>query len=285
MKTINNKAQFWAISSEGMQRMATSSVPPQAEAIASANMAASGDNKAQFLRDVFSIYFNQRKPMSITDGIAEVHMYGPMMADASPIDLAMGGTSYEEIRADIQAANDDESVNAILLVTDTPGGTVSGIEETYIEIKNSEKPVFGYNEGSATSAGYYLIAAAESIAVSQSSVTGNIGTVLDYWDLSEMYSQMGAERVVMTNEGADLKGTMRGPLTEDQAVFLQNQINSMGEQFHERVKENRTDLDDEVYRAGWYGPKEAAALGLVDYVGSKSEYREMIKSAVDIRKP
>lgn len=281
---MNNKSQFWAISSEGMQRMFNASIPAHAQALTIQAGGMDGD-KTEFLREMLSWYFNQRQPMAINDGIAEIHLYGPMMSDASPIDLAMGRTSYEEIRADLAAANDNPLVNAILLVSDTPGGTVSGIEETYIDIKNSTKPVFAYNEGHATSAGYYLIAAAQSIAVSQSSVTGHIGTVLDYWDMSKVYEKMGAERVVLTNDGADLKGTMRGSLTDSQKDFLQDQIDRMGEQFHERVKENRLELDDEVFRAGWYSPKEAAALGLVDYIGSKAEFRDMINQSVDIRQP
>mgnify|MGYP003637301869 FL=1 len=261
--------------------MFNSSIPAHAQAMTVQAAGMDGD-KTEFLREMLSLYFNQRQALDVVDGIAEIHLYGPMMSDASPIDLAMGGTSYEEIRADIAAANADESVKAILLVSDTPGGTVSGIEETYIDIKNSAKPVFAYNEGHATSAGYYLIAAAQSIAVSQSSVTGNIGTVLDYWDMTKVYEAAGAERVVLTNEGADLKGTMRGTLTDSQTEFLQAQINSMGEQFHDRVKENRLELDDEVFRAGWYSPKEAAALGLVDYIGSKAEFIDVINQSLDI---
>jgi protease-4 len=209
--------------------------------------------------------------MTNDDGIAEVHLHGPMLSDASPIDLAMGSTSYEEIREDIEAANMDDDVKAILLRVNTPGGTVSGIEETYEAIKSSNKPVFAYNEGYATSAGYYLIAPAESIAASPSSMTGNIGTVLDMWDFSGMYENMGA------------KGTMRTEPTDSQREFLQNQLNDMGDQFHARVIESRPDVDEEVYRAGWYQPDAAAALGLIDFKGTLKDYKSMIKSAIDIR--
>lgn len=229
------------------------------------------------LRDAFSAFFNQRPEMEIENGVATIHAYGPMMDDASPIDLAQGATSYEEIRADLAMANAMDEVESIILVARTPGGTVSGIEETYQDIVNSEKPVYGYNAGMATSAGYYLLAGTESITVSPSSTTGNIGTVLDMWDFSEVYKKMGAKREVLTNEGADLKGTMRGPLQESQREFLQDQINAMGEQFQNRVVENRPEIDDEVFRAGWYQPEEAGALGLIDAVGSLRELKQSLK--------
>jgi len=282
MNKIQHKSQFWAISSEGMNKVISSSFPAEMkEAIASVD--AQGDDKKEVLRDMLSVYMTQRQPMTNDDGIAEVHLHGPMLSDASPIDLAMGSTSYEEIREDIEAANMDDDVKAILLRVNTPGGTVSGIEETYEAIKSSNKPVFAYNEGYATSAGYYLIAPAESIAASPSSMTGNIGTVLDMWDFSGMYENMGAKRTLMTNEGADLKGTMRTEPTDSQREFLQNQLNDMGDQFHARVVESRPDVDEEVYRAGWYQPDAAAALGLIDFKGTLKDYKSMIKSAIDIR--
>jgi len=282
MNKIQHKSQFWAISSEGMNKVISSSYPAEMkEAIAS--VGAQGDDKKEVLRDMLSVYMTQRQRMTNDDGIAEIHLHGPMLSDASPIDLAMGSTSYEEIREDIEAANMDEDVKAILLRVNTPGGTVSGIEETYEAIKSSNKPVFAYNEGYATSAGYYLIAPAESIAASPSSMTGNIGTVLDMWDFSGVYENMGAKRTLMTNEGADLKGTMRTEPTDSQREFLQNQLNDMGDQFHARVIESRPDVDEEVYRAGWYQPDAAAALGLIDFKGTLKDYKSMIKSAIDIR--
>lgn len=282
MNKIQHKSQFWAISSEGMNKVISSSFPAEMkEAIAS--VGAQGDDKKEILRDMLSVYMTQRQQMTTDEGIAEVHLHGPMLSDASPIDLAMGSTSYEEIREDIEAANMDEDVKAILLRVNTPGGTVSGIEETYEAIKSSSKPVFAYNEGYATSAGYYLIAPAESIAASPSSMTGNIGTVLDMWDFSGVYENMGAKRTLMTNEGADLKGTMRTEPTDSQREFLQNQLNDMGDQFHARVVESRPEVDEEVYRAGWYQPDAAAALGLIDFKGTLKEYKGMIKSAIDIR--
>lgn len=284
MTKIHHKSQFWAISSEGMNRMLANTLPTEAKQMVSGVQAMDGAGKTEILREMLSMFIQQRQPMQTNDGIAEVHLYGPMLSDASPLDLAMGATSYEEIRADIEAANADDSVQAIILRTNTPGGTVSGIEETYAVINESEKPVFAYNEGYATSAGYYLIAPAQSIAASASSTTGNIGTVLDMWDFTGVYENMGAKRTVLVNEGAELKGTMRdSPMTDAQESFLQDQINAMGDQFHARVIESRPDVDPEVYRAGWYQPDEAAALGLIDLKGTLSDYRAAIKNLVDIR--
>ena len=254
-------------------------LPPSAEAkLVEANAELVDD-----VRDLLSVYFNQRQSMDIDGGVATVHAYGPMLSDGSPLDLGMGATGYEEIIADIEAANATEGVKAIILKTNTPGGTVSGIEEAYKTIKESNVPVFGYNEGYATSAGYYLLAATEYIAASASSTTGNIGTVLDYWDFSGVYEAMGAERITIVNEGADLKGTHRdSPMTEPQRQFLTDDINAMGEQFFNRVEENRPDIDPEVKRAGWYQPTQAAALGLIDAESTFPDFTAWVKSQVDI---
>ena len=254
MNRVISKNQFWAISDQGFNTILGTKAPENVLPIPE------GMVNKDFFREALSPFINQRQPMTAQSGIALIHLYGPMVQDASPLELAHGITGYEEIREDIAAANADESVKAIILVSDTPGGTVSGVEETYQAIKDSEKPVYGYNAGSATSAGYYLIAATEQIAVSPSS-----------------------KREVLTNEGADLKGTMRGPLSDGQREFLQDQINSMGEQFRQRVEENRHNLDEEVYRAGWYGSHDSMALGLVDYEGSLEEFVQLVSTEVDIR--
>ena len=229
-----------------------------------------------YVRHALSLFYNQRPDMHVHNGIAEIHLYGPMLFDASPIELGMGATAYEEIREEIQLANEDDEVQAVILVCNTPGGTVQGIEEVYQDIKSSSKPFYAYVETSATSAGYYLASACENITVSPSSVSGNIGTVLTYWDLTEVYEAMGAKQEVFTNEGATLKGTFAKPLSDEQRVFVQAMVDEIGEQFKARVLENRPDVDPEVFKAGWYSPEKAGELGLVDYEGTLAELRGMI---------
>jgi hypothetical protein len=58
-----------------------------------------------------------------------------------------------------------------------------------------------------------------------------------------------------------------------------NQINAMGDQFHDRVRESRPEIDDEMVRAGWYLPDDAMALGMIDFKGTLSDFKAQIKDS------
>ena len=235
------------------------------------------------LRDMLAVYINQRQEMTLDDGIATIHAYGPMIQDGSPLDLALGRTGYEEIISDIQTANASGGAKAIIMVADTPGGMVDGIKETVAAMDASIIPIYGYNAGSATSAGYYLLAGTEHITVSESSQTGNIGTVLAWLDDSAFMESLGFKMEVMTNEGADLKGTFRDdPMTDSQREFLQDGLNQVGAEFHEHVFSHRPQVSQEVTRAGWYSPEDSIALGLADEVGTLADLRSAVKQTLDI---
>tara|TARA_R110000751_G_scaffold73542_2_gene148720 strand:+ start:2556 stop:3410 length:855 start_codon:yes stop_codon:yes gene_type:complete len=281
MKPLFNKAtnKAWSISQKGLTQMMSLELPQQAVA----KMTEGQHQETDQLREWLSMMFNQRQPMSSSDGIATVHAFGPMMSGASPIELAMGGTGYEEIIADLQAANSDDSVKAIVIVSDTPGGMVDGIKEVNIAMDDSDKPIYGYNAGMATSAGYHILAGTKLIAASPSSTTGNIGCVLAWYDDSAFLESLGFKMEVMTNEGADLKGTFRdSPMTDSQREFLQDGLNVTGDEFFEYCAGFRSDLDPEVKRAGWYSPAQAADMGLIDMVGSLSDFVGHIKESLDI---
>jgi len=272
MIQLHNKSPYWAISQDGMFRMMEASLPDGVDI----SLLMSNKDDRKWVRDALSLYINQRPDMQIHNGVAEIHLHGPMITDGSPVDLAMGATDYAEIIDDIELANFDDEVKSIILVCNTPGGTVQGIEETYDAILKSEKPIHAYVETSATSAGYYLAAACESITVSPSAISGNIGTILSYWDLTDVYESMGAKQETFTNAGADLKGTFGTRLSDSQREFVQAMVDEMGQQFQNRVLENRPNVDAEVFRAGWYTAEKAGALGLIDAVGTMEELKEIV---------
>ena len=224
-----------------------------------------------------SLMFNQREPLKISNDIAEIKIQGPLLNQATELEKAMGATDYSDLIAEIEEAN-NQSVKSILLSINTPGGSVAGIEETYAAIKESKAPVYAYNEGSAASAGYYLAAACDKICASQSAITGSIGTILTMKDFSKLEESMGITTKIITNKGADLKATGSGELTETQEQFLQDMVDDLGQQFLLRVQENRENVDMEVARAGWYYPKDALALGLIDYMGNKDDFKELINT-------
>lgn len=226
----------------------------------------------------FEDFFTARE--SITedeDGIAHIDVKGALIDNAPRIYEKIGSTDYRTILSELEAAQDSK---AIMLKIDSPGGTVSGLEETSNAIASSKVPVYAYCDGMACSAAYHIASSAEAIVASPSADVGNIGTVLAWMDDSALMESMGLSMEVITNEGADLKGTFRdSPMTAEQREFLQDEVNLMGGQFRDHVESNRS-VDPEVFRAGWYQGERAQSLGLIDAIASYEYTRKTILGSI-----
>lgn len=224
-------------------------------------------------------FFSVREPMHIDEyGIAHIEIKGALMDNAPKIMEKIGMTDYRTIRSEIAQAQD---AMGILLKIDSPGGTVAGLEEASDAIMASKVPTVAYVDGMCCSAAYHLASSSEGIMASPSSDVGNIGTVLAWYDDAQFLADMGLELNVITNEGADLKGTFRdSPMTEAQREFLQEETNRIGEEFQDHVLENRPDIDEEVFRAGWYHGKRAGQLGLIDAIGNYDEAQAALVAAI-----
>lgn len=217
-------------------------------------------------------FFTPRQSMTIDDnGVAHIDIKGSLMDNAAPIFEKIGSTDYRSIRSEITEA-EKQGAKAILFKVDSPGGTVAGLQEASDAILATDLHTVAYCDGMACSAAYHLAASTDEIVASPSADVGNIGTVLAWYDDSELMESMGVASVVMTNEGADLKGTFRdNPMTDSQRAFLKEGVDAMGEEFRNHVTANRPGIDEEVFRAGWYHGEQAGQLGLIDAVMTHDE--------------
>ena len=216
-----------------------------------------------------SAFIVTRKAATMDEaGTAHVHIKGALGDNMPEVWGMLGNTDYRDVRAEIAQAK-EAGAESIVLHIDTPGGTVSGLEEASADISNAAESmtVIAAVDGMACSAGYHLARQADHITATPSSEVGNIGTVMAWADDKPAYKSIGVESHVMTNEGADLKGTFRdSPMTDSQKEFLQSQLNHHGGEFRATVEGNRPGIDEEVFRAGWYSGEQAVSLGLIDTI-------------------
>ncbi|QLH77634.1 S49 family peptidase [Halosimplex rubrum] len=85
-----------------------------------------------------------------------------------------------DIKEDLRQARTNESVEAVVLRIDSPGGAVASSEEFYLAVNRTaaQMPVVAYVEGTAASGGYFGIAPADRIFVKPSSTVGSIGVIV-----------------------------------------------------------------------------------------------------------
>lgn len=228
----------------------------------------------------FSRYVHIRRPMTLENGIATIHVNSYLLDNAVPIDKELGVTDYRDVIGDINAAL-SQDVQGILLDVDSPGGTVVGCAEAAEAIANAPVPVVAYVDGLATSAAYYLAVTADHIIARPSASVGNIGTILVLYDDSKMLATFGVERIVLTNDGADYK-SIGYELTESQREFLQSRMDVIGANFRAHVEANRCSVNPEVYKAGWYEGQDAIDLGLIEETGDRQLALQRLAELIDL---
>jgi protease-4 len=93
-------------------------------------------------------------------------------------DAIASGTA-QDMETQIIYARTHPEIKAVILVLNTPGGTVTDSESVYMELARlrQTKPVITMVEGMAASGGYYLLSGTDYVFAKPSSTIGNIGVL------------------------------------------------------------------------------------------------------------
>lgn len=119
------------------------------------------------------------------DRIAVIGIYGPITTGKSspgrgiplPFFSSPASTGSETVAAQIQRAESDPSVKAIVLRVDSPGGSAVGSDEIYRAIGKVKKPVVVSMGDLAASGGYYVSCFGKKIFASPTTLTASIGVI------------------------------------------------------------------------------------------------------------
>ena len=139
----------------------------------------------------------------------------------------------------IHRYRDDQTVKAIVVRIDSPGGSVGAVQEIHSEFTKLEKPVVASLGNTAASGGYYIACAADQIVANRGTITGSIGVILRFMKLKGLYEKVGLEdQVVKSGEFKDTGSPGRG-LTDAERALLQDTIDDVHSQFVDAVFEGR----------------------------------------------
>ncbi len=161
----------------------------------------------------------------VVDGVAVVPVLGMLLRQAN-----WAFASYEEVLRDVALAQADETVRAILLDIDSPGGLVAGVSDAARALRNSgPKAIVAFSGGMAASAAYYLAAAADRVVLGSGAVAGSVGTVIEYIDIESMIEAMGARMVRIVSEQSPNKRL--APDSPKGRAEMQALVDASGAQF------------------------------------------------------
>lgn len=213
------------------------------------------------------------RPYSRVGSVGVVPVQGVIARHASQVNGASQprGASVEAIRAGFEAAAADPAVGSILLAIDSPGGTVSGVDELAAEIRASAKPVYAHGEGMMASAAYWLGSQASKVFATRSTAVGSIGVVSTVVDKHRAMANSGVDVHYLTSAPAKLAGAPGKAHTAGDHSELQREVDAIHELFIDAVATGRRidRAQAEILGDGRvHMGRDAKARGLVDDVKS-----------------
>lgn len=176
----------------------------------------------------------------------------------------------EYVGQQIRRAADDPMAKAIVLRVDSPGGSATAAEEIVedIEYARAKKPVFVSMGAMATSAAYLISSHADMIYASPDTMTGGIGTIMTFYDLSKSLEDEGIDvSVVKSGEFKDF-GSQYRTLTGDEYAYAQSLVDDSSEFFINDVLEQRNISREDIEEAQIYRGEDAKEIGLIDEFGN-----------------
>ena len=144
---------------------------------------------------------------------------------------------------------DSNSVKAILLNIDSPGGGVAVSQEIYTEVKRlrekKDKIIVAYLSSTGASGAYYVSCAANKIVANPGTIVGSIGVIAEWVNYADLLEWAKLKNVVFkTGEFKDTGSATRA-LTDNERKYFQGLIDDMYVQFVEAVSSGRKlDLQD-----------------------------------------
>ncbi len=214
------------------------------------------------------------RSVSIRDGTAVIPVSGPITAQDSLFSFFFGGTPLDVFVKDFQKALHDDSVKAILLNVDSPGGVAVGPCEVaeMIYKARDKKPIWAYIGRNGCSAAYWLASAAEKVIANRSAVVGSIGVVTAV-PVQENPDEQGYRNIEIVSSNAVNKRP--DPRTADGMAEIRRELDSLETEFINGVSKYRNVSPETVRRdfgrGGVVVGTEAQASMMVDSLGTFEE--------------
>ncbi|MFO7262521.1 MAG: signal peptide peptidase SppA [Bacillota bacterium] len=206
------------------------------------------------------------------DRIALIPVEGTI--SESPGGLWSDTIDFEGILSQLQQAMEDDSVKAVILRINSPGGEVVASDEIYRAIKRVQeqgKPVVASMGGTAASGGYYIATAADWILANPNTLTGSIGVIFTLPNYEGVADLIGYKvNVIQSGAMKDMGNPWREMRPDEKEVF-QKLVDETYGRFVDLVAKERGMPREKVLTLAdgrIYTGQQAKDLGLVDELGT-----------------
>ena len=216
--------------------------------------------------------------------IAVIPVQGVIYTD----DQTEWGTSMvDDIKNALQTALEDESVKAVVLAVNSPGGEVTASDIIYHEVLKvqKEKPVVVAMTSLGASGAYYIACAADWIVANETTFTGSIGVIIQSLNYEGLFDKVGLNAVVF--KSGKFKDMLSGsrPITPEEQAYVEGMVMQVYDRFLGIVSRARNQPADALRDTFADGRiitgKDAKEAGLVDQLGYVEDAYDKARALAD----
>jgi protease-4 len=188
----------------------------------------------------------------------------------------LDGVIVDSVKIDAQLRKfaEDDSVKAIILHINSPGGGAAASQEIYHEVVSirheHHKPIVASIDSVGASGAYYIASGCDKIYANDASVVGSIGVIMEWTNYGDLMRWAKLKSVVI--HAGELKdaGDPTHDMTPKEAQYFQGLVDNMYGQFIGDVADGRHTTSAKIQPLAtgqvWTG-QQALPLGLIDKIG------------------
>jgi protease-4 len=168
----------------------------------------------------------------------------------------------------------DDSIKAIILHIDSPGGGAAASQEIYEEVRRirdqKKKPIIASIESVGASGAYYIASGTNKIYANDASIVGSIGVIMEWTNYGDLLKWAKLKPEVLKAGSLKDAGSPTREMTSEEKAYFQGLVDNMHTQFIRDVASGRGIGTDKLQPLAtgqvWTG-QQALPLHLIDKQG------------------
>ncbi len=201
--------------------------------------------------------------------IARVNITGTITEDRAQLEM-------------LRKIRDAENVSGVLVFVNSPGGTTTGGEAIYEELRlvAAKKPVVAQFGTVAASAGYIVGLAADHIVARGNTITGSVGVLMQWPEVSELMGKLGVKMNEVKSGDLKASPSLFAPADAPSIAVTREMIDDGFRWFGSLVETRRgiklTDVPD-LAKGRIFSGRDALKYKLVDAIGGEAEAQKWLE--------
>jgi len=202
--------------------------------------------------------------------------YGAVQQQIARISIDGVITGNQRLAELMERVGDSSLVSGVVISVNSPGGTTTGSEELYRNIRRlaEKKPVVTFVDGTAASGGYITAIASDYIVARETSLVGSIGVLFQYPDLTGLMQNVGVKMEAIKSTPLKAEPNPFTPTSPEARAATQQVVNDTYDWFKNLVRERRRLSEGELAAASTgqvFSGRQGVPMKLVDRLGSERD--------------